>query len=85
MSTNRYHFECPVCEFDDGELGRLATEHEIYCGMCAADNGRVVRLVRWREGDLSYKCPRCGMRSFNANDLKHRYCGNCHQFEERRP
>lgn len=45
-----YHFECPVCEFDDKEAGALATERRIYCGMCAGDNGRDVLLVRWPEG-----------------------------------
>ena len=33
-------------------------------------------------------CPKCGMTSYNANDIRERYCGNCHQFhdhmEERR-
>ncbi|HMF66118.1 MAG TPA: hypothetical protein VK602_00740 [Phyllobacterium sp.] len=51
-----YHFECPVCEYDDKELGRFATEQEIYCGLCAADNGRDVLVKRWPvdsdEGDL---------------------------------
>ncbi len=43
-----YHFECPVCGFDDDEAGALAPEHAIYCGMCAGDNGRDVRLRRWK-------------------------------------
>jgi hypothetical protein len=29
----------------------------------------------------SYRCPRCGAVSFNPHDLKQRYCGRCHQFE----
>lgn len=28
-----------------------------------------------------YACPRCGITSYNPNDLTHRYCGRCHQFE----
>ena len=25
-------------------------------------------------------CPKCGMKSYNENDIKHGYCGNCHEF-----
>lgn len=28
------------------------------------------------------ECPKCGKRSYNPNDIKHRYCGNCHEFHE---
>lgn len=27
----------------------------------------------------SYKCPLCGMVSYNPNDAKYKYCGNCHR------
>jgi ribosomal protein S27AE len=43
-------------------------------------------LFRWSNEDMSrppsYRCPRCGMVSFNPNDLQHRYCGFCHKFED---
>ena len=26
------------------------------------------------------KCPECGMVSFNPNDVREGYCGNCHAF-----
>jgi len=29
------------------------------------------------------KCLKCGMTSYNPNDVKHKYCGNCHEFHER--
>jgi hypothetical protein len=29
-----------------------------------------------------YRCPRCGVVSFNPNDIANRYCVRCHQFEE---
>jgi ribosomal protein S27AE len=29
-----------------------------------------------------YLCPRCGAKSFNPNDIVHRYCGSCHRFED---
>lgn len=32
------------------------------------------RVAKW------IKCLRCGMVSYNENDIKHKYCGNCHQF-----
>jgi len=28
----------------------------------------------------SITCPRCGMTSYNLNDIKQRYCGNCHRY-----
>lgn len=78
----RYHFECRICGFDDGEARRLAAEHEIYCPLCAEDNLRLRELLRWPEGTPSYKCPRCSTISFNANDIANRYCGKCRKFEE---
>ncbi len=29
----------------------------------------------------AYTCPDCHMVSFNPNDIKYSYCGNCHKFE----
>ena len=80
----KYHFECPVCEYDDKEAGRLADETQIYCGMCAGDSGKDVLLKRWpATSEPSYTCPVCKMTSYNPNDIQHRYCGNCHRFEAR--
>jgi len=28
----------------------------------------------------SYTCPRCGMTSYNPNDARESYCGNCHDW-----
>lgn len=28
------------------------------------------------------RCPKCGMVSYNPNDIRERYCGNCHAFHE---
>ena len=47
MTVRRWRFRCPECEFDDEEAGRLATDAEVYCGLCAGDCGRDVQLVRW--------------------------------------
>ena len=29
---------------------------------------------------MSYTCTRCGKTSYNPNDQRERYCGNCHEF-----
>ena len=34
----------------------------------------------WREDSPSVTCPRCGMTSYNENDIKQGYCGNCHDW-----
>ena len=28
----------------------------------------------------AFKCPRCGMVSYGAEDLEEGYCGNCHDW-----
>lgn len=30
----------------------------------------------------SFICPDCGMKSYNENDVRFRYCGNCHEFKD---
>lgn len=30
--------------------------------------------------EASITCPRCGMTSFNPNDVSEGYCGNCHDY-----
>lgn len=39
-------------------------------------------LVLEKNGYLSIKCRVCGLTSGNENDVKHKYCGNCHKFHE---
>jgi hypothetical protein len=46
-SERRWCFECPVCEYDHKEAGKLATDQQIYCVLCAGDNGRDVLLRKW--------------------------------------
>jgi hypothetical protein len=29
---------------------------------------------------MKFTCPRCGMTSYNTNDVRNSYCGNCHLF-----
>lgn len=28
----------------------------------------------------SFTCPDCGMTTYNPDDIKYGYCGNCHEF-----
>ena len=32
------------------------------------------------EDGKSILCKECGMRSYNAEDIKEKYCGKCHAF-----
>lgn len=32
----------------------------------------------------AYKCPQCGMINYNPHDIENKYCGNCHEFEEKK-
>jgi len=51
IGERRWRFECPECGFDDEEAGRLATDRVIWCGMCAGDTGRDVKLRKWLAED----------------------------------
>lgn len=33
-------------------------------------------------GQPSITCTDCGMTSYNPNDIKHKYCGNCHKWHD---
>ena len=35
-----------------------------------------------RSGVPAIQCLQCGMMSFHPDDIRERYCGNCHQFHE---
>jgi ribosomal protein L37E len=35
--------------------------------------------------DPSITCPRCGMTSYNPNDIQQGYCGNCNDWTYRSP
>jgi hypothetical protein len=47
----------------------LLRDDEIASGYCSVHK-------RW-----FYKCLRCGFTSYNDNDVRERYCGNCHRYE----
>ncbi|MGR3279604.1 hypothetical protein ACSYAD_31555 [Acaryochloris marina NIES-2412] len=46
-SIRRWKWECPECGDDDEDGKYLATDRERYCGVCAGDCGRDVRLKKW--------------------------------------
>ena len=46
-SKPRWHFACRSCGYDDKEAGRLATDEERTCPLCASDSGHVVSLEKW--------------------------------------
>lgn len=37
----------------------------------------VQAAIRRAEEERSITCPVCGMTSYNANDIREGYCGNC--------
>lgn len=45
------------------------------------DLARFEQTVRAIAAD-SFQCPRCGMTSYNPNDKKEGYCGNCHDWTD---
>lgn len=46
-TAERYRWECPECKYDWNESNSLATEREVYCGLCAEDCGRNVVIRKW--------------------------------------
>ena len=42
-------------------------------------------FVRGDDRDIGIKCRKCGLTSWNENDVRALYCGNCHKFHEANP
>jgi hypothetical protein len=42
--------------------------------------GSVTRVGSEDRGDEFYRCPKCSMTTYNPNDIREKYCANCHQF-----
>lgn len=37
----------------------------------------------WPAGKVpSITCPKCGRTSYHIDDIRHRYCGNCHEYHD---
>lgn len=45
------------------------------------DDGRVVKFTIANNGK-SITCHRCGKTSFHLEDVRNRYCGHCHVFND---
>ena len=60
--------------------------HCVFCGAFLMGSLTVhkpeceIRQIIDEHFSPSFTCPTCGMVSYNTNDIKHRYCGNCHVF-----
>jgi ribosomal protein L37E len=39
-------------------------------------------IVHSDAGGKGIRCKDCGLTSYNENDIKNKYCGNCHDFHE---
>jgi hypothetical protein len=79
-----------------GPVFVLRSEDGHWRWWCSADNaisqGSILpstsqhEVIRLAQGHLhrrhrdSFTCPRCGRTSWNPNDLKHGYCGACHDY-----
>jgi ribosomal protein L37E len=44
------------------------------------DTERTAMTGTERPSQPHFTCPVCGMTSYNANDIKFGYCGNCHDY-----
>lgn len=48
MSDRLFYFECPECGHNgDEEGGQLVTEEIFYCGICAGELAKTVRIRKW--------------------------------------
>lgn len=51
-------------------------------GLC---HGHWLWLNGMEEIPAMITCPQCGMTSYHPEDVRHKYCGNCHEFHEDMP
>ena len=44
----------------------------------------IMKLEMWKNPEEfdHIKCPKCRGVSYNTNDIKHKYCGHCHEWHE---
>jgi hypothetical protein len=49
--------------------------------MTVPPNPQSIKYVILDDG-AAIKCTTCGMTSHNPNDVRFRYCGNCHTFHD---
>ena len=46
------------------------------------DMGKAYTIQKEADGCDSITCLVCGITSYNYNDIRHRYCGNRHEFHD---
>jgi hypothetical protein len=86
-----WFFAGEILEDCPDEKGRTMAQ-VLFDSHRAISNTRMI-LAEFNEGDgqdpplgpsgpeASITCPVCGMTSFHPEDVRRRYCGNCHRFE----
>jgi ribosomal protein S27AE len=64
--------------------GRIVAPCDCGADMCEGWQSTTPERIadeQYRENPQPYiVCPKCGMVSHNPNDVRERYCGNCHAF-----
>ena len=76
---------CTLFEVTDGTPGRILdisfVEDDHQFGL--SEDGTRLHVggeVTSVTPESSFACPRCGMTSYNPNDVREGYCGNCHDW-----
>lgn len=73
---------------DSKMVESIMNEAEVALGLTKTDFFSMTSKIQDRIDDhfkdsvKSITCPVCEMASYNPNDIRHEYCGNCHQYHE---
>ena len=61
----------------------MSVKYKFYKEQYGIKSYQLLRVVD-KQGieTVGIKCLKCGMTSWNENDVKYLYCGNCHAFHE---
>jgi ribosomal protein L37E len=62
------------------QISNFDTKEDAFLG--AEEAGLEIALVGYNASEESITCFTCGMTSYNPNDVREKYCGNCHFFHE---
>jgi len=81
---------CEFCGFEapdmPTEIAHMTTWHpDIVAERLSAVGEHITpEAIRASAGppvpEPSITCPECAMTSYNPNDIRHGYCGNCHRY-----
>jgi protein-arginine kinase activator protein McsA len=67
---------------EESSLGTPAAKRYRREGDLITRSQRAIDDAAAYEAEHSITCPQCGMTSHNPNDVRERYCGNCHQYHD---